>query len=97
MLTKQQAEQIIEGNFKGLEDFIKDKDILKFYNDLIIESIEYYAQQIHYPTEKVTRFEVIDHTKEMLGRAYVKYGVDIELSFQDDGKTLKVFVNDKHS
>lgn len=47
--------------------------------------------------KKVTRFEVIDHTKEMLGRAYVKYGVDIELSFQDNGQTLKVFVNDKHS
>lgn len=42
---------------------------------------------------KVDRFEVIDET----GRAYVKgsiYGspVKVELSVQDDGRTLKVFV-----
>lgn len=42
---------------------------------------------------KVDRFEVIDDT----GRAYVKgsiYGtpVSVELSLQDDGRTLKVFV-----
>ena len=42
------------------------------------------------------RFEVIDET----GRAYVKgsiYGspVKIELSYQDDGRTLKVFVEEK--
>ena len=36
----------------------------------------------------VTRFEVIDET----GRAYVRHGVIIELSYQDDGRTLKVFV-----
>jgi hypothetical protein len=46
-------------------------------------------------TDTVTRFEVIDHTKEMLGRAFVKYGVNVELSFQDDNKTLKVFLTDK--
>lgn len=87
--------KIIEGNFKGLEDFIKDKDILQFYNDLIIECIKYYGQEMHYPTEKVSRFEVIDHTKEMIGRVYVKYDISIDLSFQDDGKTLKVFVDDR--
>lgn len=39
---------------------------------------------------KVTRLEVIDDT----GRAYVKYGVKVlELSLQDDGRTLKVFAN----
>lgn len=46
---------------------------------------------------KVNRFEVIDHTVEKLGRILVKYGVDVELSFQDDGKTLKVFLTDKAS
>jgi hypothetical protein len=39
--------------------------------------------------DTVTRFEVIDET----GRAYVRYGVKIDLSFQDDGRTLKVFVS----
>lgn len=39
-------------------------------------------------TDKVTRFEVIDKT----GRAYTKHGVQVELSIQDDGRTLKVFI-----
>ncbi len=46
---------------------------------------------------KVNRLEVINHTSEKLGRELVKYGVSVELSFQDDGKTLKVFLTDKAS
>jgi hypothetical protein len=37
----------------------------------------------------VTRFEVIDEQ----GRAYTRHGVDVRLSFQDDGRTLKVFID----
>jgi hypothetical protein len=44
---------------------------------------------------KVTRLEVIDHTSEELGRVLVKYNVDVKLSYQDDGKTLKLFLKDK--
>jgi hypothetical protein len=52
------------------------------------------ARQVREAPEKVDRFEVIDDT----GRAYVKgsiYGtpVKVELSYQDDGRTLKVFVS----
>jgi len=36
----------------------------------------------------VNRIEIIDDS----GRAYVKWGVDVELSYQDDGRTFKVFV-----
>jgi hypothetical protein len=39
---------------------------------------------------KVTRFEVIDET----GRAYVRDGVSVCVSYQDDGRTLKVFVKE---
>lgn len=39
-------------------------------------------------TKKVTRFEVVDE----LGRAYTRLGVNIKLSLQDEGRTLKVFV-----
>jgi hypothetical protein len=42
-------------------------------------------------TSKVTRFEVIDEN----GRVYVKnslYNCHLELSYQDDGRTLKVFI-----
>lgn len=47
-------------------------------------------------TSKVNRIEVIDET----GRAYVKgkiYGtpVKVKLSIQDDGQTLKVFVEEQ--
>lgn len=46
---------------------------------------------------KVTRFEVIDHraSTEEKGRVIVKYGVNVKLSFQDDDRTLKVFLTDK--
>jgi hypothetical protein len=39
-------------------------------------------------TSKVTRVEVVDET----GRVYTKWDCSIELSYQDDGRTLKVFV-----
>lgn len=51
---------------------------------------------VHPDIRKVDRLEVIDDS----GRAYVKgsiYGtpVSVELSFQDDGRTLKIFVTQK--
>lgn len=50
------------------------------------------------PISEVDRLEVIDET----GRAYVKgsiYGspVSVELSYQDEGRTLKVFVTPRAS
>lgn len=39
-------------------------------------------------TSKITRVEVIDEN----GRAYTKHNCKIELSYQDDGRTLKVFI-----
>lgn len=45
---------------------------------------------------KVSRVEVIDHSKtfeEGGGRIFVKKDcVEVELSYQDDGKTLKLFI-----
>ena len=40
-------------------------------------------------SDDVTRLEVIDKQ----GRVYSQWNCTIELSYQDDGKTLKVFVN----
>jgi hypothetical protein len=37
---------------------------------------------------KVTRFEVIDEN----GRVYTKHNCTIELSYQDDSRTLKVYI-----
>ena len=50
------------------------------------------------PTGKVNRLEVIDHTLTGGGRAYVKFEdkppFDFELDYQDQGKTLKIFLQD---
>jgi hypothetical protein len=46
-------------------------------------------------TKSVTRFEVIDHTSKKKGRIVVEYNVNVELSLQDENKTLKVFLTDK--
>lgn len=40
--------------------------------------------------QQVTRFEVIDES----GRAFTRWGCRIELRYQDEGRTLKVFVRD---
>lgn len=53
------------------------------------------VKMITMETEKITRFEVIDHTSELQGRILVKYGVKVEISIQDDGRTMKVFLTDK--
>lgn len=47
-------------------------------------------------TKDVTRFEVIDHSKKMRGRYVVEYGVKVEVSIQDDGKTMKVFLTNQN-
>lgn len=43
------------------------------------------------PIKDVTRFEVIDPT----GRLLVRYGVQVAFSFQDEGRTLKMFLRDR--
>ena len=44
--------------------------------------------EMYMDTSKVTRFELITEN----GRSVVEYNCDVELSLQDDGQTLKVFV-----
>lgn len=42
---------------------------------------------------KVRRVEVIQHSEPYNGRAYTKYNAkDVEIQYQDDGKTLKIFL-----
>lgn len=42
--------------------------------------------------QTVTRFEVIDEN----GRVYVAKDCKVELSYQDDGRTLKVFIKNEN-
>ena len=44
--------------------------------------------EMYMDTSKVTRFELITEN----GRSVVEYNCDVELSLQDDGTTLKVFL-----
>lgn len=39
------AEQMVEENFKGLADYIKDPDMLQWFKDLIVTCMEEYASQ----------------------------------------------------
>lgn len=42
---------------------------------------------------KVDRVEVIQHSPPFNGRAYTNYSAkDVEIQYQDDGKTLKIFL-----
>lgn len=48
----------------------------------------------------VTRFEVIDHrdvvfANDLRGRVFTVTHVQVMLAYQDDGRTLKVFVSDR--
>lgn len=45
--------------------------------------------------DNVTRFEVIDHTFKNKGRVLVEYDVRVEISIQDEGRTMKVFLTEK--
>jgi hypothetical protein len=41
--------------------------------------------------KNITRLEIIDDT----GRAYVTHNIKITLSIQDEGRTLKIFTDEK--
>jgi len=44
-------------------------------------------------TLTVTRVEVIQHSEPFNGRAYTNYRAkDVEIQFQDNGRTLKIFL-----
>ena len=47
------------------------------------------------PYDAVTRFEMVDHREGGGGRFYVANPASIEISLQDRGRTLKVFVKDR--
>jgi hypothetical protein len=50
-------------------------------------------QQEQNDTSNVTRVEVIQHSPPYNGRAFTKYNAkDVEIQFQDDGTTLKIFL-----
>lgn len=79
---------------QAMEEYAEQqvKATVKYYNG---EPVEEYAKEksekpiIPKLLDNVTRLEVIDKQ----GRVYSQWNCTIELSYQDDGKTLKIFVN----
>lgn len=53
----------------------------------------YKQEELSNEPSKITRLEIIDHSPEGKGRVYGKHDIkSLELSYQDDGKTLKIFI-----
>ena len=86
MKTKGELEYLKIRIFTNIEDDIETKYGLfsQGYDNGYMQCQEDMAD-----TSKVTRFEVIDEN----GRAYTQKDCKVELSYQDDGRTLKVFIN----
>lgn len=67
---------------------VTKKDMTEYVNDL--SKAWEYIKMGAIKQEKVTRVEVIDKN----GRSYVNTNAkDVRLSYQDNGKTLKVFID----
>jgi GH35 family endo-1,4-beta-xylanase len=70
------------------KDTITSSDTI--VSNTFLEDMKAYIDTVstQLPTDKTTRFEVINDT----GRRLVQNGVSIEISMQDDGRTMKVFL-----
>lgn len=90
-LTNEQLRAEITKIIGSAADYVQGDQLMALFNaSLTAREVESQSSQ----TAKVNRLEVIDDT----GGAYVKgsiYGtpVKVELSYQDDNRTLKVFVS----
>lgn len=72
------------------ERYIAGDNYNRYYDDFI-EGARWQEQQND--TSKVKRVEVIQHSPPYNGRAFTKYNAkDVEIQFQDDGRTLKIFL-----
>jgi hypothetical protein len=75
---------------EAAERYIAEDNNNRYYNDFI-EGAKWMQEQND--TSKVTRVEVIQHSPPYNGRAFTKYNAkDVEIQFQDDGRTLKIFL-----
>lgn len=84
MKTKEEIEKLAEKNLKTTYGYNEYKP---FYDFGFINGYTQ-CQEDMVDISKVTRFEVIDEN----GRVYTQRDCKVELSYQDDGRTLKVFI-----
>jgi hypothetical protein len=69
------------------DDTYLESELLEIYKEETMKEDEVIVDGI-IKLPRVTRVEVIDEN----GRSYVKYGVEVELSYQDSAQTLKLFL-----
>ena len=74
------------------EDGEVDADVINEIFRIADQSLPYEPKEQY---ENVTRFEVIDHSEDGSGRELVKHKIKVKLSLQDEGRTLKVFLEDR--
>lgn len=69
-----------------------EKNFINIGGVLVLEDGAKWQQQFN-DTSEVTRVEVIQHSEPYNGRAYTNYDAkEVEIQFQDKGKTLKIFL-----
>jgi hypothetical protein len=90
MEDRQTAVEWLVTQLEGEESLVARIVGLKEYNQIVKQAKQMENEQRF--DNKATRFEVIDHTDKKRGRIVVEYGVDVEISIQDDGQTMKVFL-----
>ena len=85
MKTKQEIEQLTEKLYPISPN---PNQMIEGFERIAYKKGYLQCQEDMADNSKVTRFEVIDE----YGRAYSDHYCKVELSYQDDGKTLKVFI-----
>jgi hypothetical protein len=78
--------EILYAKSKYDETYLKQELLETFKNEIMRENEIIVDGIIKLP--RVTRVEVIDEN----GRSYVNYNVEVELSYQDNVQTLKLFL-----
>ena len=84
MKNKEEIEQLAENYY--ISDYSTEEEQSAAESGFIDGYTQCQNDILHDQT--VTRFEVIDEN----GRAYTEHYCKVELSYQDDGRTLKVFI-----
>lgn len=70
----------------------KEQGLVKTSYNHIFDKAKQMEQEVK-TNSNVIRFEVINHSPTGEGREYTRYGIKMDdLSLQDEGKTLKIFL-----
>lgn len=81
------------------EEILEEFDSSRGYDEAYLELLKvldrHASAVADAKTKKVNRLTVVDHRKGGSGVIFENYEVKVELDYQDKGKTLKVFIEDR--